>query len=129
MGIQQESSPAPHPLLRANSSSARVLVVEDPYVSGFLRAVLQRHGHQVITCDAAQASSQLREGTLQVDVVITNQPEDLLPFAGALALLYIAADPDYSMALRFPVCRILHKPFRNDGLLEAVEELARHVVA
>jgi hypothetical protein len=128
MAIQPESFPGPQSLSRANVASARILVTEDPYVSGFLRAMLQRHGHEVVTCDAAEAGSRLHAGTLQVDVVITNQPEAFLLFAGAFAMLYMAANPDPSMALRFPGCRILHKPFRNDELLEAVEELAQHVI-
>jgi hypothetical protein len=129
MAIQPESSPVPQSLLRANSVSVRILVAEDPFVSGFLRAMLQRHGHEVVTCDAARAGSQLAQGTLQVDMVITNQPGAFLPFAGTLAMLYIAANPDPSIALSFPGCRILRKPFRNEELLDAVEELAQRVIA
>jgi len=90
--------------------------------------MLERHGHQVLTGDAEQASESLRQGRMQPQVVITNQPEAFLPLAGTLPLLYIAANPDPALALQFPACRVLRKPFRNDELLEAVGELARSVV-
>ena len=127
MATYSESSSAP-PILLNNPVSARILVVEDPFVSSFLRAVLQRRGHKVVTGEAVRASELLREGGVTANVVITNRPEAFLPFAGTLPLLYIAANPDPALASQFPTCRVLRKPFRNDELLEAVEELAHSVV-
>jgi hypothetical protein len=120
MPIHSETSSGPPPFLR--DSPARILVAEDPFISNFLRTVLQRHGHMVVTGEPDQASELLRAGGV---VVITNKPEAFLPFAGTLGLLYIAANPDPELTLQFPACRVLRKPFRNDELLEAVEQLAQ----
>jgi hypothetical protein len=124
MAIYSESSSGPAPFLPEGSVSARILVAEDPFISSFLRTVLQRHGHQVVIGEAVRASELLRDGSVIANVVITNQPEAFLPLAGTLPLLYIAANPDPELASQFPTCRVLRKPFRNDELLEAVKELA-----
>jgi len=97
-------------------------------VGSFLRAVLQKRGHKVVTGDAVRVSELLRQGKVDADVVITNQPEAFLEFAGRLPLLYIAANPDPELASRFSQCRALPKPFRNEELLRAVEQLASPVV-
>jgi hypothetical protein len=105
-----------------------ILVAEDPFISTFLRTVLQKHGHKVMTGDAVRASELLRQGSVAADIVITNQPEAFLEFAGMLPILYIAAAPDPDLASKFATCRVLRKPFRNDDLLAAVEQLADSVV-
>jgi len=105
---------------------ARILVAEDPFVSSFLRTVLQRHGHQVVIGEAPRLSELMRLGDVAPDLVITNQPDFFLDFAGRVRLLYIAAMPDIGLALRFSHCRVLRKPFRNDDLLSAVEDLAHN---
>jgi len=128
MAIYSESSLGQQPVLPDRSASARILVAEDPFVSSFLRAVLQRHGHKVVIGEAYRASELLRDGSDTANVVITNQPEAFLPFAATLPLLYIAANPDPALVSQFPTCRVLRKPFRNDDLLEAVEQLAHSVV-
>jgi hypothetical protein len=128
MGIHSESSLGPHASLPGGPVSARILVAEDPFVTGFLRTVLQRHGHKVVTGEAVGASELLRDGSVAANLVITNRPEAFLPFAGTLPLLYIAANPDLELASRFLTCRVLRKPFRNDDLLDAVEDLAHRVV-
>lgn len=104
------------------------MVAEDPFVSSFLRTVLQRHGHDVTIGEALHASELIREGGISADIVITNTPEAFLPLASTLPLLYIAANPDPELASKFPACRVLRKPFRNDELLEAVEDLVHGVV-
>ncbi len=114
----QQEHPAP----------ARILVAEDPFVSTFLRAVLKKRGHEVVTGDAVHASELLHQGSVAADLVITNDPEAFLEFAGMLPMLYIAATPDPDLASRFSVCRVLRKPFRNDELLAAVEQLTGSVV-
>jgi CheY-like chemotaxis protein len=128
MPIHSEMSSGPPPFLR-EERPVRILVAEDPFIGNFLRTVLQRHGHTVVTGEPDQASELLRAGGVQAKVVITNRPEAFLPFAGSLGLLYIAANPDPELTLQFPACRVLRKPFRNDELLEAVEQLAQLAVA
>lgn len=108
-------------------TSPKVLVTEDPFVSSFLRAVLQRFGYEVVIADAERAVALVRRGA-GVDVVITNRPDLFLEFAQTVHLLYIAASPDMDLAAQFPDCRALRKPFRNDELLAAVDKLAHPVL-
>jgi hypothetical protein len=128
MAIYSESTAGPHPRLRSQSAPARILVAEDPFVSSFLRTILQRRGHQVVVGEPDRVSGLLRDGSMEAQVVITNRPEAFLPFADTLPILYIAANPDPDLASCFSTCRVLRKPFRNDDLLEAVQELAASVV-
>ena len=109
-------------------SSTRILVAEDPFINSFLRTVLSRHGHAVVAGEPYHASDLLLGGSISADVVITNTPQAFLSFADRLPLLYIAASPDPEVAARFRNCRVLRKPFRNDDLLEAVEELGHLAV-
>jgi hypothetical protein len=127
MAIPSESQSRPQQLSRAEPIHA-ILVAEDPFISTFLRAVLQRHGHKVILSDPYRATDSMRSGELKTAVVITNNPEVFLPFADTLPMLYIAANPDPELAQRFHACRILRKPFRNEDLLEAVQELIPLVI-
>src|ERR1035438_6096680 len=159
MAIYSESTAGPHPRLRSQSAPARILVAEDPFVSSFLRTILQRRGHQVVVGEPDRVRGLLRDGRMEAQVVITNRPEAFLPFADTLPILYIAANPDPALLVVitnrpeaflpfadtlpilyiaanpdpalvscFSTCRVLRKPFRNDDLLEAVQELAAGVV-
>jgi hypothetical protein len=128
MAISSESSSGPQQLFCEGHPHAKILVAEDPFINTFLRTVLQRRGHKVITSDASQASDFLRTGSVTVDVVITNDPIAFLPFADTVRMLYIAASPDPALASQFPHCRVLQKPFRNDELVEVVEELFSLVI-
>ena len=128
MALYSESQAAPPPNLLRRQASVRILVAEDPFVGTFLRTVLQKHGHKVVTSDAVRATELLREGAIAADVVITNQPDAFLEFAGTQPILYIAASPDAGLASQFAICRVLRKPFRNEELLETVEQLAGSVV-
>jgi hypothetical protein len=128
MAIPSQSSPAPPALLPQHTGSASILVAEDPYIGNFLRAILQKYGYKVVIIEAARARESLRDGTVAVDIVITNRPEVFLEFAETLPMLYTAANPNYELVSTFHLCRVLHKPFRNEELLEAVEALAGSVV-
>lgn len=127
MAIPSEAPYHPRPVV-PEGKQARILVAEDPYINSFLRTVLQRHGYKVVTGEANQSSNMLREGDLQANLVITNAPEAFIPFASSLPILYIAAGPDYELASRFQYCRVLQKPFHNEDLLNAVEDLSQLVV-
>jgi hypothetical protein len=128
MANQSESPSGSPGLLPQCPVCARILVAEDPFVGSFLKTILQRRGHQVVTCEAHRASELMEQGNIAADVVITNTPEAFVGFAGTVHLLYIAATPDPGAISQFPACRVLRKPFRNDDLLEAVEELTHTVV-
>ena len=127
MPIYSQPSPAPA-FLPEHPVSGKILVAEDPFVGSFLRTVLQRHGYQVVTGEAFHSSEMVRQGRIAADVVITNDPEAFLALAATQPLLYIAANPDLELASKFPACRVLRKPFRNEDLLEAVDDLAHCVV-
>jgi hypothetical protein len=123
------SSPSgPPPFLPQEPACTDILVSEDPFVSNFLRVVLQKHGHKVVIGAVGRASELLIQGTIAPALVITNNPEAFLPFAHNLPMLYIAANPDSDLVKQFPNCRVLRKPFRNEELLEAVEELSHSVL-
>jgi hypothetical protein len=128
MATPVESSFGPRRFLQDPAPGATILVVEDPFVTGFLCAVLQRYGHRVMTADAVRASDLIRDHSVGAQVVITNRPEVFLPFAGTLPILYIASNPDPAIALQFATCRVLRKPFLGGALLEAVEQLAHSAV-
>jgi len=128
MALQSESASDPQSRACAERVSATVLVLEDPLINNFLRAVLQRHGHKVVIVQPEQCADLKRSGIPPADLVVTNRPEAFLPFADTLPVIYIAASPDPVLASQFHMCRVLPKPFRNDDLLEAVGELARRVV-
>lgn len=128
MASQSESSPASPGLLPGHAFPARILVAEDPFVGTFLRTVLQKRGHKVVTGEAERASDLLGEGLIAADIVITNRPDAFLAFAERIPLLYLASTPDDELAARFSHCRVLRKPFRNEELLVALEQLACSVV-
>ena len=104
------------------------MVVEDPFVGRFLQAILQKYHYEVSATEGFVACERLRQRKIAVDLVITNRPEIFREFASTLPLLYTAASPDYVLAARFSHCRVLLKPFRNEELLEAVEQLTASVV-
>ena len=124
MAITSQAPTTPSAFLARSPNCARILVAEDPFIGSFLRNVLQRQGHQVVIGEAQRASELLHHGDVAPDLVITNQPDAFLDLAGTVRLLYIAATPDADLASRFANCRVLRKPFRNDDLLAAVEDLA-----
>jgi hypothetical protein len=128
MASHSESSSGSEGFLVNRPSSVRILVAEDPFVVTFLRTVLQRRGHKVISGEAVASGDLLRERQITADMVITNRPDAFLDFAPWLPLLYLASDPDQQLARHFSHCRVLRKPFRNEELLAAVEQLACCVV-
>ena len=125
MALSSESFSGPRPLPPGEASPTRILIAEDPFINTFLRTVLQRHGDKVIVGEAHQSASILQKGAIEVDLVITNTPTEFLEFSETIPLLYTASNPDPALASLFRHCRVLRKPFRNDDLLAAVEDLTR----
>ena len=123
MDSQNESSSGPESLARAGHALLTILVAEDPFINSFVRTLLQREGYKVVTTDHFRGGDLVRTGGVQADVVVTNKPEYFLPFSENRPLLYIAANPDPELALRFQKCRVLRKPFRYEDFLEAIEAL------
>lgn len=101
----------------------RFLIVEDPFVRSFMCFLLLRHGYDVIEAELAEALEIIRKREIPLGLLITNQPQ---PFAEAgrdLALLYVAALPDETLARPFYRWRTLRKPFQPKELLGVVQEL------
>jgi hypothetical protein len=101
-----------------------VLMVEDPFICTYIRNVLSRHGFECVEAGLRRAAEILANTTPRVSLLITNRPEQFLPFAERIPLLYVAAFPDPVLATRFSRCRTLAKPFHNTELVAAVEQLA-----
>jgi hypothetical protein len=99
-----------------------IAVIEDPFVSKFLRDLLTRQGYRIVEAKAAHCADVLKG---HVDLVITNAPDDLGDVPFDVPLLYLAATPDPALAARFSHCRAVEKPFQMRQLLNAVEELTQ----
>jgi hypothetical protein len=110
-------------------SNGVVLIVEDPFVCKFVSTVLARRGYDCVEARLERGIERLRSGEPRAALVITNTPEPFLPFAQSIPLLYMAAFPDEDLAARFSRCLTLPKPFLNEILVAAVEELASSPVA
>jgi hypothetical protein len=104
-----------------------IAVIEDPFVSKFLRDLLTRRGYRVLESSALQIKGMITEGGMSFALVITNQPNELVSFASDLPLLYLAASPDSGLIARFRNGRALRKPFQTQQLLNAIGELTEAV--
>jgi len=108
-------------------SSDKIVVVEDPMVSGLLGTVLRGNGYQVLPMQAGEGVMLLRAGDSGIGLLITNIPELFKEFGECLPLLYLAAVPDPVAASCFRCNRILRKPFHPAQLLSCVEQLLPQV--
>ena len=77
-----------------------------------------------LPASSAESLRILRAGDHSIALLITNQPLRFIEFAETLPLVYVAASPDPTLALRFRRCRVLRKPFPPADLVECVAELA-----
>ena len=100
-----------------------IVVVEDPFVGKYLQTLLLRQGYDVLPAGARRGLELLRSRDVQVDLLITNNPNAFIEFAEYLPVLYLAAFPDMDLAARFRKCRALQKPFLAAQLLSAVGDL------
>ena len=99
------------------------MVVEDPFVSGFVRNVLKRRGYEVAPVEAADGIGLLRASDGRICLLITNLPGAFTEFAERVPLLYLAAFPDPKITSSFRSSRTLRKPFHPDQLFAYVEQL------
>lgn len=109
-------TPVPH--------ECTVAVAEDPFVRRFVRALLVKHGFQIVENDTSLTRKLMESGELKPDILITNDPVTFAGFATKLPLVYLAAAPDPALVQPFRNSRMLRKPFQAQQLLEAVSELA-----
>ena len=105
------------------TGSGVIVVVEDPFVRNFLRTVLERQGYKVLSGGVRHGLAALRDGSQEVQLLITNVPAAFTEFAGRVPLLYMAALPDPSLASQYRNRRALSKPFHPHDLLASVQEL------
>jgi hypothetical protein len=106
-------------------SRGTIVVVEDPFVSGFLRSILGRKGYDVMSLEATECAALLRSGKRSVGLLITNLPTKFTEFAQRVPLLYLAALPEPAAAAPFRASRLLPKPFHPEQFMSCVEELFR----
>jgi DNA-binding response OmpR family regulator len=112
--------------MTAQPSRGTIVVVEDQFVFGFLRLVLERKGFEVVRVETEGCLDFLRSAQSGgVSLVITNRPSIFKEFADTVPLLYIAALPDPEAAQPFRAIRVLRKPFHPDQLISCVEQLLR----
>lgn len=104
-------------------------MVEDPFVTRFVGALLGQHGYQALPVGARQAASVICAGESEFPLVLTNQPAEFLEYSGRVSLLYLAASPDPQLAAQFERCRVVRKPFQVFELIEALAELRAAVFA
>jgi DNA-binding response OmpR family regulator len=111
------------PSMQTETGSGVIVVVEDPVVRKFLRTVLERQGYTVLSGGVPDGLAALRDGSQEVQLLVTNVPAAFTEFAGRVPLLYLAALPDLSMASPYRNSRVLSKPFHPRRLLASVQEL------
>lgn len=99
-----------------------ILVVEEQFVSEFLRTVLSQRGYEVICSRTGGAHSLLQRDRAKVDVLVTNVPLEFADFPD-LPVLYVAASPDPEATLGFERCVALQKPFQARRLFECIQQL------
>lgn len=104
-------------------SRGTIVVVEDPFVAGFLLSILGRKGYPVMSLEAPDGAAMLRSGDQDVALLITNHPSAFTEFSQRVPLLYLAAFPEPEMAAPFRASRLLPKPFQTDQFMSCVEEL------
>ena len=100
-----------------------VLVVEEQFVSEFLRSVLSKRGYRVICANCHRAKVMLRQGPEPVTVLITNKPLEFVS-TPEVPILYVAACPDPEVIRGFGRALALSKPFHPRDLLECLRKLA-----
>lgn len=99
------------------------MVVEDPFISNYVRSVLARHGCRVALCDLRTALEMTASGETKVRLVVTNQPEAFREWASSLPVIYVSSSPNPTRVAAFASHRILNKPFRPLEMLTAVRGL------
>jgi len=119
-----------------SGGSETILVVEDePNVSAFIQAVLERQGYTVITADGAREALAAVERTARIDLLLTDVvmaetsgPElvsQLAPEQRGMKVLFMSGYADHP-ALREAVipsaAQVLEKPFNPQQLCTAVRQ-------
>jgi hypothetical protein len=109
--------------MHPEGAAGRILVLEDPTIRSLVQSVLSRHGYTVEQADVAHGVAMLQNRAAKPDLVITNAPDAMEPFAPDLAVLYVSSYPDPRAMAPFRRASVLKKPFHADELLEAVRLL------
>lgn len=100
-----------------------VAVAEDPFIGRYLRALLGRHGFQIVDHAPPVTLKLMESGELKPDILITNMPGEFTEFADEVGVVYLAAAPDPSLVEPFRKSRTLRKPFEAEQLLKALSDL------
>ncbi len=107
------------------SEEGAFLVVDDPFVRGYICSFLGHHGYVAIQADVLHGLAVLAERKTPVRLLITNTPAKFAAAAGDIPLLYIASCPDPVQAASFRRWRALRKPFKPADLLKSLDQVLR----
>ena len=121
--IQYAQPPNHCTLMTHTQYKGTVAVAEDPFVRRYVRALLVKHGFQIVENDVRLTRRLMESGELKPDILITNVPDAFAGFAAHLPVVYLAAAPDPTLVEPFRFSRMVRKPFQAQQLLEALSEL------
>jgi DNA-binding response OmpR family regulator len=91
-------------------------------VANLVRAVLRKHGYQIVVTSTREAAELIGHSEKK-KLLITNSPQSFLEFADRVPLLYLTSAPDHELRSAFAACRVVHKPFTPQELLDGVQAL------
>jgi hypothetical protein len=111
-----------HEIVAPELVSVPIIVFEDHLIANLVRAVLRKHGYNIVVTSAAQAAELIGDSEKK-KLLITNSPQCFLEFADRVPLLYLTSAPDHELRSAFVACRVVHKPFTPQELLDAVQAL------
>ena len=100
-----------------------IVVVEDPFVTSFLRSLLAKNGYRVVTAEPEHGLEMLRGHAVEADLLITNRPALFREVGARIPLLYLCAFPDRAQVASFRIAITLRKPFQPRQLLDAIGHL------
>ncbi|MBS1859271.1 MAG: response regulator transcription factor [Acidobacteria bacterium] len=101
---------------------ASILVVEEQFVSEFLRSALTHQGYNVLCASPGAARAMLRREPEKIQVLVTNVPLEFAAFPD-VPVLYLSACPDPAQTELFARALMLAKPFQPRLLFESVAQL------
>ena len=101
-----------------------MVVVEEPIIAKLVCAVLQRRGYAARTANLPEAAALIRQPDSEEKILITNAPAAFTEFGDGLRLLYLTSSPDPRIQAAFSNCRVVHKPFDPEELVQAISELS-----
>lgn len=110
-------------------AKAVILIVEDSSVAKLMeKTFVERPNYTSIVATLSQGIEILGKNEIPVDLLITNQPHELLEICDSLPVLYSSSNPDMEL-LSASKEKIIHlsKPFALPAFLHKVDLLLSRV--